>query len=58
MIEKARRTKCPKVIKQNIRNIKNDLKHVIGVSIRVLFKKKLLYTNVEYTLTKHALNIV
>ena len=57
MIEKARRTKCPKVIKQNIRNIKNDLKHVIGVSIRVLFKK-LLHTNVEYTLTKHALNIV
>ena len=58
-IAKARRrTKYPKIMKQNIRNVKNGLKHVIGASIRVLFKKKVLYTNVEHILTKHALNVV
>ena len=40
-IAKARRrTKYPKIMKQNIRNVKNGLKQVIGASIRVLFKKK------------------
>ena len=58
-IAKARRrTKYPKIMKRNIRNVRNGLKHVIGASTRVLFKKKLLHTNVEHTLTKHALNIV
>ena len=57
-IAKARRrTKYPKIMKQNIRNVKNGLKHVDRVSVRVLFKK-LLYTNIEYTLKRHALNIV
>ena len=58
-IAKARRrTKYPKIIKQNIRNVKNGLKHVVGASIRVLLKKKVLYTNAEHILTKHALNVV
>ena len=40
-IAKARgKTKYPKIMKQNIRNVKNDLKHVIGASIRVLFKNR------------------
>ena len=57
-IAKARRTKYKKkIMKQKIRNAENGLKHVIGASIRVLFKK-VLYTNVEHTLTKHALNVV
>ena len=52
-----RRTKYPKIMKQNMRNVKHGVKHVVGASIRVLLKK-VLYTNVEHILTKHALNVV
>ena len=39
-IAKARRrTKYPKIMKRNIRNVRNGLKYVIGASTRVLFKK-------------------
>ena len=55
-IAKAR-TKYPKILKQNVRNVKNGLKPVIGASIKILFKKGTV-PNVEHTLTKHALNVV
>ena len=39
-IAKARRTtKYPKIMKPNIRNVKNGLKQVVDASIRVLFEK-------------------
>ena len=48
-IAKARRTtKYPKIMKPNIRNVKNGLKQVIDASIRVLFEKGTVHQRGTY----------
>ena len=55
-VKARKKTGDPKTIKQNIQG-QNGLKHVIDASNRVLVKR-VLRTDVEYTLTKHAMKVV